>query len=111
MSDKKKIVKESKVVVTRSFRKSGAEEGKEEVTEETLEVREFVTTPAETGLALGLTLNLGGYETARVDVRLYVPCYREEIVETYAFAEGFVKERIQSEVDAIRKSRDNTSNF
>lgn len=110
MSEKKKVVKETKVVVTRSFRKNGVE-GEPEVKEETLEVREFVTTPAETGLALGLTLNLGGYETARVDVRLFVPCYREEVADAYAFADGFVKERIQKEVDEIRKSRDNNSSF
>lgn len=107
----KKIVKETKVVVTRSFRKNGEEPEKEEVTEETLEVREFVTTPAETGQALGLTLNLGSYESARIDVRCYVPCYREEVEDAYDFASNFVKERIQREVQAVRKERSNESEF
>lgn len=107
---KKRVVRESKAIVTRSFRVNG-EEGPEETQEETLAVHEFVTAPAEVGLDLGLTLNLGNFESARISVHLTTPCYREEMDDAYRFVERWVKDRIGSEVAEVRESRENPLGF
>jgi hypothetical protein len=46
----------------------------------------------------GMTINLGNYESARIDVRLTVPCTKEELTEAYDWASDWVSERIQKAV-------------
>ena len=86
-------------VVTRTFGKIGAPE----ISDEKLEVRTFVTAPASVEIGYGLTLNIGNYESARIDVKLSVPCYREEADEAFAFARKWAEERVQQEVKEVRK--------
>lgn len=85
-------------VVTRTFGKIGLPESKEEP----LEVRTFVTPPAHIELGYGLTLNIGNYESARVDVKLNVPCYREEVDEAYEWARKWAEDRVRREVKEVR---------
>lgn len=92
-------VRATTAVVTRSFGKIGAIEA----SDQKLEVRGFVTEPATVEIGYGLTLNIGNYESARVDVKVSVPCYREEINEAYDFAKKWAEERVQAEVKEIRK--------
>ena len=74
---------------------------------ETLEVRSFVTAPAEVGVTFGLTVNLGNFKSARVDVSLKLPCYVEEADAAYDHAEQWVQERVKREVqEAISYSRE-----
>lgn len=84
--------------VTRTFGKIGAPESKDE----TIEVKTFVTPPASIELGYGLTLNIGNYESARVDVKLSVPCYKEEVDDAYAWAKKWAEERLQQEVKDVR---------
>ncbi len=91
----------SEIVVTRSFRDRGVDVD-EDAEEEALRVHKFVTTPAQVTARYGLTLNLGNYESARVDVEVTVPCYVEEIEEAYAEAITFVEEKIRQDVDELR---------
>ena len=93
------LLKPSTATVTRTYGKIGAPETKDEQ----IEVRAFVTEPASVEIGYGLTLNIGNYESARVDVRLSVPCYREEMDDAFAFAKKWAEERVQKEVAEVRK--------
>lgn len=89
---------EATVTVTKSYGKIGATEDKQE----TIEVKTFVTTPATIEMGYGLTLNIGNYESARVDVKVSVPCYREEADAAYEWARTWAEERIKREVKEVR---------
>jgi hypothetical protein len=54
-------------------------------------------------IGYGLTLNIGNYESARIDVRISLPCYREETDDAFSFAKKWTEDRIQTEVKAIRQ--------
>lgn len=84
--------------VQRSFGPIGAVEAEDT----TLSVRTFVTQPAIVELGYGLTVNIGNYESARVDVKLSVPCYREESDAAYEWARTWVEERVRKEVVEIK---------
>jgi hypothetical protein len=62
----------------------------------------FKTTPAVARVHKGLTVNLGNFESARVDVGADIPCYVEEFKEIDALANTMVEETIQREVLEIR---------
>jgi len=74
----------------------------EEVSEEILEVRQYVVEPARVDLNLGLTINLGNFESARVDVGVSLPCYSEEVDATYERAKEWAGARLQHEAQAVR---------
>jgi hypothetical protein len=76
-----------------------------DVKNEQVTVKLFITEPAKVALGMGLTLNLGNYEAARVDVSLLVPCYREEADEAYKFAYEWVQARLGAEVEDIRSKK------
>jgi hypothetical protein len=84
--------------ISRSFGKTSAAEE----STETLEVRLFQTAAATVDVGYGLTLNIGNYESARVDVRVSVPCYREEMDDAYAYAKEWAEKRVQKEVADVR---------
>lgn len=85
--------------VTRTYGKIGKPEAQDEV----IEVKGFVTQPAQVEIGYGLTLNIGNYESARVDVRITVPCYKEETDAAYDYAKTWAEERVRREVDSVRK--------
>jgi len=69
---------------------------------EVVEVHNFKTDVATVERGFGLTLNLGKFESARVDVRLTVPCHVEDIDAADEFAKDWCSKRIKSEVASIR---------
>jgi hypothetical protein len=93
------VVKPVTATVTRSYGKIGAQEA----TDETIEVKGFAVPPAQVELGYGLTLNIGNYESARVDVKVSVPCYREEADAAYEWAKQWAEERVRQAVSAVRK--------
>lgn len=68
-------------------------------------VKVFETTPAIVGVDYGITINLGNYESARVNISLQFPCYKEEIDDAYDFASKWVEDRINTETKLIRGSK------
>ncbi len=74
---------------------------------EPVTVQCFVTEPAKVSVGMGLTLNLGNYESARIDVSLVVPCYREESNDAYNYARKWVEDRLAVEVKDIRANKPN----
>ena len=57
--------------------------GQEQNEEEYIEVRPFATEPARVRVGRGRTINLGNYDSARLDVSIDMPCYPEEIKAVY----------------------------
>jgi hypothetical protein len=74
--------------------------GKEEVSSERIRIRPFISVPASITVKAGVTINLGNYESGRVDVMLTMPCYPEEIDQIYID----VKDWVDSRVDHERKT-------
>lgn len=99
----------AKLVVSRQYKKAGDKSWEDaappEVKEETLAVHRFLTAPATVGIDLGLTINTGNFESARISVSVSVPCYREEIDGAYEWAKNFVEERIKAEVADIQAQK------
>ena len=57
--------------------------GEERNRTEKLEVRKFLAEPAYVRVNVGMTKNMGNYESLRLDVSLSVPCYTEEIDQVF----------------------------
>lgn len=95
---------EAVAFVTRQFA-VGRDKGAPDSQIERLKIHRYRTEPAKVSIAMGLTLNLGNFETARVDVSITVPCYREESDGAYSYARSWVEDRLQAEVDDIRKNK------
>jgi hypothetical protein len=58
--------------------------------------------PATVNVMLGLTINQGNYESARIDVGIRMPCNPADAEETYQRAKDWCESRIQIEVKSIR---------
>lgn len=103
------------VVVERQFKKAGdkswADAAPPEVKEEKLTVHRFVTAPANVGVDLGLTVNTGNFESARITVSVSVPCYREEIDDAYRWAKEWAEERVKTEVADVQAMKKSNSPF
>jgi len=53
--------------------------------DEKLVVREFEVEPARVRCSLGLTLNLGNFESLRIETGVDIPCYLEEVEQAQKF--------------------------
>jgi len=100
---KKKIKEMGKVTVTRTMLKAGVEE-KTHDKEEEIEITPFVTEPAKIAVSKGLTLNLGNYRSARIDVSVAIPCYVEEVGEVIEQVNNLVEARVIMERDSVLKA-------
>lgn len=87
--------------VTKQFKIEG-KPGPVEGGEKPLAVHRFLTEPAKVEVGLGLTLNIGNFESAKISVSITVPCYKEEVEDAYDWAKNWVAERTQAEVKSIR---------
>lgn len=67
----------------------------------TIDVRPFITTPATVTVKRGQTINLGNYESARLDVAIQMPCYREEILPVYRTLMAEVDKILAEEVTKL----------
>jgi hypothetical protein len=78
--------------------------GKEEVSNERIRIRPFISTPANISVKAGITINLGNYESGRVDVMLSMPCYPEEVDTVYEDVKQWVDSRVEHEKSEIEKA-------
>lgn len=74
--------------------------------EETIGVHTFITEPAKVGTKVGATINLGNYDSVRIDVWCEVPCYKEEMDEAGDFAQAWCEQRVSSEKKQVIEWRD-----
>jgi len=102
-SDKKDLRQAAQAFVSRQYVVSGEEDGPPTQKDEVLEIHNFTTEPAKVTVEMGMTVNLGNYESARIAVALVLPCYKEEIEDAYEFGREWVEKRTLSEADAARK--------
>ncbi len=65
----------------------------------------FETEPAVVRMQYGVTMNLGNYESVRIDVGISVPCYKEQIEETAEWAKAWVEKRVLAEVQEVQAGR------
>ena len=92
----------TQIEVLAHYRESGEiikDSAREEL--EVIRVERFEVEPAEIGLELSRTINLGDYNSIRAAVTVKVPCYKEEIDKAYTFAEKFAKNRLLKEIEGI----------
>jgi len=101
MDEEKQTVGKS-VIMVRSQFKSGDHEGPVDEQDEVIAVHKFLAPPAKVGCGMGLTINMGNYESARIDVVVEVPCYKEEVDEAYTFARKFCETRVKKEAESIK---------
>lgn len=57
---------------------------------------------AEANVSLGITLNLGNYESIRIDVGARVPCRPEDMDDTYEKTLAWAESRIDHKVKEVR---------
>jgi hypothetical protein len=81
-------------------------EGVPQVEDQTLVVHRFITEPTRIDARVGITLNLGNFEFARIDVGVVVPCYKEEMDDAFVWARDWATERLKSEIDSVRNKSD-----
>jgi len=105
-STSEKVTKElpSQIFVTRTFKAGDAKENTVSSEPQVIQVHRFQTEPARAEIHLGLTLNLGNFESARVDVGVVIPCYREELEDAFAFGKAWAEKKLLAEVDDVRKN-------
>jgi hypothetical protein len=70
--------------------------------ERLIRVGVFKTATAQVVQKKGLTINLGNFESARVDVGYVMPCYVEEIKEVEELVNDMIEDRLQAEVVEVR---------
>ena len=73
-----------------------------------IQIRPFATDPAHICVKLGRTINLGNYESAKIDVSVDMPCYVEECQRVYREVMDFVQERLTEEVAKVNNSVEQT---
>ena len=86
------------------FMKNGKPVGEEVVKEDMILVDTFETVPAEVEAKLGMTINLGNYESLRVDVGVRMPCYKEEMDKAYALAFQLVERELFAKIKEVKGS-------
>jgi hypothetical protein len=102
------IARASTAIVNRTVSRNGDKAADPESTaeEEMLAVHRFVTEPAKVSVAVGLTINLGNWESAKINIQLTMPCYKEEVEETAKFVQSWVEKKIEHEKSLIRTFQD-----
>lgn len=73
--------------------------------QEEVEVKSFTSRPAVVRRSYGMTINMGNYESARVEVGVEVPCYIEDVELADEWAANFCESRITEEVVGLRKDK------
>ncbi len=74
--------KEASVVVSTTILQN-KEVMSEKEDRERIKIRPFVSATASVGVKYGMTINLGDYSSARIDVMVNSPCYPEEMLQVF----------------------------
>lgn len=92
--------------VTRMYKnnKTG-EEHEDPPVNEVIQVRNFETQPAIVGVGFGLTINMGNFESCRLDVTVQMPCYAEEVSDCYEASRKWVEDRVKVELADIKGTK------
>lgn len=96
-----KMVKPVKGVVTTQVKHSGDAIPSEKEEEEVINPGVFGS-GMQIAVEGGRTLNLGNFESARVNVTITVPCDPDTLNEAYEFATGWVSDKLEEAVKAAK---------
>lgn len=72
--------------------------------DEMIEVKPFVVEPAYVNYSEGVTLNVGNFQSIRIDVGITLPTYIEEIDSAYKKAKEIVDKQINEEIVKYKKT-------
>lgn len=89
--------------VSRQFYSSGKPVGVPNQTDEILEVHQYAVQPANVTVEMGMTINLGDFNSCKIRVALSLPCYSEEKDEAFLHAKEWVEERTLEEAGVARE--------
>jgi len=78
--------------------------GTQERQDTKIPIQPFVVEPAYVNYSAGVTLNMGNYQSARIDVGISLPTYVEEISDAYKQAIEIVDKIMEEEVNKLRNS-------
>lgn len=76
----------------------------DEYEEEVLEVKLFITEPAVVKAGAGMTINIGNYESLRVDAGVELPCYAEEVEEAHRQAFKMTEAILFAKVEETKRN-------
>jgi hypothetical protein len=62
--------------------------------------------PAHIEVGLGMTLNLGNYQSARVDVKLNMPCNAANVGQSYDEVYQWVSDKVEGVIESIKAETD-----
>jgi len=71
--------------------------------EEKIEIRPFVTDTANVAVSYGATINVGDRNFLRMEIRVSVPCYKEEIEDVYHQTREYVENLLSNEISKAKK--------
>lgn len=94
---KKKLEKKQTVSKVATTDTNGATEEKEEVVAENV----YDQPTCNVGFTAGATRNMGNYNSIKVSVSLFMPCYPAEVDEVFEFAKEWVDKKMQETLDSL----------
>jgi hypothetical protein len=65
-------------------------------------IMRFLTQPAKVAVKYGATLNMGNFESVRVDIMVEMPCYKEDVDELYKVIADYTESLITEHVAEIK---------
>ncbi len=74
----------------------------EEHGEEVIDVIDFQAPFSRIRVSEGYTINIGDYQSARIDMSLEVPCYLEQANDAYTAARVFLEEKLKDILKDVR---------
>lgn len=92
---KPKLTKKNAVLTAEVTEKVAGEETPVEQVQEETPFHVFKTTPAEVVLRKGITLNKGNFESVRVEVGVSMPCYSEQLEDTFVVANAWTDAKLE----------------
>ena len=90
------------IQVVSQFFKSGKPRGEETSDDCMIYVDKFETAPATVEAEVGMTVNLGNYESLRITAGVRLPCYKEEIEPAYKLAFDLAQAKMLEVVQSVK---------
>lgn len=73
---------------------------------EKIKIRPFATATASVSIKYGLTIPTVQYGSARVDVMMSCPCYKEEMLEVYEQLRAMVEKLVVDEQEKFERPKE-----
>lgn len=70
-----------------------------------IEIGSFEGPTAVVRISGGATVNMGNYQTSRIEVGIEMPCYPEEVPEVYRTLQQTIEAKLKFEVDELMKAK------